>query len=199
MDGPYIEPINVGFTMCHGFSGLWVRVMGVMMGTPNLDWILAQVGRPYEEEAAERGISFYDVIAEHVKKLEIGAGGVVYHPYLSASGERAPFVKPTARAQFFGITATHNWWLFRRLMDLTKGDPIASLPGYYDERNPVVRSYFDELESSFEQEVPEIIERAQRIGGNDKNKRAEVFDQFTAQCVKRVVSILEKLLHDFSS
>lgn len=108
MDGPYIEPMNVGFTMCHGFPGLWVRAMGVMMGTPNLDWILAQVGRPYEEEAAERGMSFYDVIEEHVKKLEIGAGGVVYHPYLSASGERAPFVKPTARAQFFGITATHN-------------------------------------------------------------------------------------------
>jgi hypothetical protein len=73
------------------------------------------------------------------------------------------------------------------------------LPGYYDERNPVVRSYFDELESSFEQEVPEIIERAQRIGGNDKKGRAEIFDQFTAQCVKRVVSVLEKLLHNFSS
>ena len=75
-------------------------------------------------------------------------------------------------------------------MDLTKGDPIASLPGYYDERNPVVRSYFDELESSFEQEVPEIIERAQRIGGNDKIRGPRSLISLLHN-VKRVVSILK--------
>ncbi|WP_286976529.1 C69 family dipeptidase [Acetomicrobium sp. UBA5826] len=118
---------------------------------------------------------------------------------VSEAGSFGKVLTPPVSATEDSFSPKSYWWLFRRLMDLTKGDPIASLPGYYDERNPVVRSYFDELESSFEQEVPEIIERAQRIGGNDKNKRAEVFDQFTAQCVKRVVSVLEKLLHDFSS
>ena len=34
----------------------------------------------------------------------VGAGGVIYHPFLR--GERAPFMDPNARAGFFGIGAT---------------------------------------------------------------------------------------------
>lgn len=108
MDGPHIEPMNVGFTICHGLPDRWIRAMAVMMGTPNLDWILGQVGSPYQEEAARRQVDLYTVVEERIAGIEPGAGGVIYHPYLSPGGERSPFVKPTARAQFFGITIDHT-------------------------------------------------------------------------------------------
>ncbi|HHY37124.1 MAG TPA: carbohydrate kinase [Firmicutes bacterium] len=108
MDGPHIEPMHVGHTLCHGLPNRWMRAMGVMMGTPNLDWILEQVGRPYQEEAEVRGVDYYTVIEERIARLEPGAGGIIYHPYLSPGGERAPFVKPTARAQFFGLSMDHT-------------------------------------------------------------------------------------------
>jgi len=41
-------------------------------------------------------------------QVPIGANGVMYHPYLLAGGERAPFIDPNARASFTGISAKHT-------------------------------------------------------------------------------------------
>ena len=102
------DPQGIGFTLMGSFPGKWVRAFGIMAGTPNLEWAIANIGHKYIYEAEKKGTSVYDEIEEHIKDLPPGAGGVMYHPYITFAGERAPFVKPSAKAQFFGISQEHT-------------------------------------------------------------------------------------------
>jgi len=47
-------------------------------------------------------------IEQSLAKIGPGSGGIIYHPYLGQGGERAPFVKPSAAAQFFGLKIHHT-------------------------------------------------------------------------------------------
>lgn len=105
---PAFEPRNVGMSICHGVPGLWLKAMGVNYGTPNLDWFLREFGTPYHAEAEKRGVSVFRVLDEVISGIAVGSDGVIYSPYLCPGGERAPFVKPEARAQFFGLTEEHT-------------------------------------------------------------------------------------------
>ena len=40
--------------------------------------------------------------------MPAGSDGVIFHPYLFPGGERGPFVKPTARASFTGLSLNHS-------------------------------------------------------------------------------------------
>lgn len=107
-DKPIFEPLDVGATICHGLDKRWLRVLGTMAGTPNLDWYLANMGEWFVIEAAKQGgnadtSSMYTLLEAAVAAAPVGAGGVLFHPYLQ--GERAPFFNATARAGFFGIGA----------------------------------------------------------------------------------------------
>lgn len=117
---------------------------------------------------------------------------------VSEAGSFGKVLTPPIDAREDGYSPRSYWWQFRRLMDLTKGDPVASLPGYYDKRNRIVRSCFDELEYSFQRELPKVIEEVREISRKDRNNRAKILDQFTGQCIKQVITAVEKLLHDFS-
>lgn len=108
MDRCKLEPWNVGMTICHRDSDKWLRVMGVMMGTPNLDWFLEYLGGNLHSEALKRQRTIFQHLDQVISEVPAGAGGVLYLPYLSPSGERAPFVKATARAQFIGLTVNHT-------------------------------------------------------------------------------------------
>lgn len=85
-DGP-----PAGMTLCMPEPGTWARCMAAMVGTPALEWILATVG-------AERG-DLDHLLADSPP----GAGGVTVLPFLSPSGERAPFLDPSARGQVIGV------------------------------------------------------------------------------------------------
>ncbi len=102
------EPKDVGMTICHRDPDKWLRVMGVMMGTPNIDWFLKELGGNLHSQALTRKRSLFQHMDEAVSGIPAGAEGVLYLPYLSPSGERAPFVKATARAQFTGLTINHT-------------------------------------------------------------------------------------------
>lgn len=104
----FLEPRNVGMTLCHRDPDKWLRVMAVMMGTPNLDWFLDHLGGKLHSDALKHKRSIFQQMEEAVSKVPPGAGGVLYLPYLSPSGERAPFVKASARAQFTGLTVNHT-------------------------------------------------------------------------------------------
>ena len=96
VDGPKAEAS--GIQMALGTDGLWTYAIGSNAGTPSLEWAV--------ETIADVGsISDLEGIAS---EAPIGSDGVVYHPYLSTSGERGPFVDPTARAQFLGLTPEHD-------------------------------------------------------------------------------------------
>ncbi|MFR9731728.1 FGGY family carbohydrate kinase [Saccharopolyspora sp. MS10] len=82
-------------------AGMWLatpepdrflRVMPAMVGTASLDWVLRLVG------AGVGGLE--ELLAES----PAGANGVSALSFLSASGERAPFVEPHARGQFTGLS-----------------------------------------------------------------------------------------------
>ncbi|KAA5827156.1 FGGY-family carbohydrate kinase [Saccharopolyspora hirsuta] len=70
----------------------YLRVMPAMVGTANLDWVLAMVGA---------GVDQLETLLASSKP---GAGGVSALSFLSTSGERAPFVAPHARGQFTGLS-----------------------------------------------------------------------------------------------
>ncbi|ELY98565.1 FGGY-family carbohydrate kinase [Natrialba aegyptia] len=76
----------------------YVRAMASMAGTPNLDWA-------FEEFADDK--DFTEVVPD-LEELPIGSEGALYHPYLSTSGERSPFLKTSARAQFLGLSPEHS-------------------------------------------------------------------------------------------
>ncbi|SDY04842.1 FGGY-family carbohydrate kinase [Eubacterium barkeri] len=71
-----------------------VEVMSTLNGMTNIDWALKELlGRPD-----------YALADQMVEMTKPGAGGVVYHPYLSTAGERMPFNNANAKASFFGIS-----------------------------------------------------------------------------------------------
>lgn len=102
------DPFNVGYTLPTAQDGRWIRAFGVMAGTPNQDWAIENFGGKYKKAAEENGTSVFREVDKAVAQIPPGAGGVIFHPFISPAGERAPFVKPSAKAQFFGIGLEHT-------------------------------------------------------------------------------------------
>ena len=100
MDEPDTSPHGVGYTLALGLGDRWSRFMASMIGTPNLDWTL--------EKFRYRDDPDYEAIENRAARIPIGSEGVLYHPYLSSAGERAPFLNTNARAQFVGLHPDHT-------------------------------------------------------------------------------------------
>lgn len=83
-----------GMVLATPYPGRWLRVMPAMIGTAGLDWLIKLLGVRIEELDALLAQSPY------------GASGVTALPFLSASGERAPFVDARARGRLDGLTPT---------------------------------------------------------------------------------------------
>ncbi len=88
--------------VCYAEEGKWLMTMGTMLGTPNLDWFTHTF---YKGEGC--AFSFQEEEAK-MEQVGAGAGGIIFHPFLGQGGERAPFVKPSAAGQFFGIKSNHT-------------------------------------------------------------------------------------------
>lgn len=95
---PAIVGPPVGYTLALGIDGMGLRAMGAMVGTGNLEWARTEIAGDATFEAVERT----------ARSAPPGSGGVLYHPYLSEAGEKAPFVDPNARAQFIGVSSDHG-------------------------------------------------------------------------------------------
>ncbi len=78
----------------HPMGDLYVELQPTLNGTPNIDWMLEHIAMTKD----------FHEIDQIVDSAQVGCGGVVYHPYISVAGERAPFYHPYARASFFGIS-----------------------------------------------------------------------------------------------
>lgn len=78
----------------HPLGSLYVELQATLNGTPNIDWMLENIAETKDFEEIDR----------IVESTPVGCSGVVYHPYISVAGERAPFYHPYARASFFGIS-----------------------------------------------------------------------------------------------
>ncbi|MFJ1646301.1 FGGY family carbohydrate kinase [Streptomyces sp. NPDC088258] len=81
----------VGFHLATARRDRHMRALPAMTGTVALDWVLGITG------------TAHDQVSGMLEESPRGARGVAALPYLSPSGERAPFVAPTARAEFTGL------------------------------------------------------------------------------------------------
>jgi len=97
------------------------------------------------------------------------------------------------------FSAASYWWLFRRLMDAVKGDPVRSLPDHYLLRNRVVRARFDPVEQAFMTEAPKVAAKAAGLMGTDRAAAAGLLDAFTSKCLQASVMALKDLLATFDS
>jgi len=97
-DAPRVEAPPVGYTLDLGVAGRGLRTMGAMTGTPNLDWARETL----TDDAP------FEAIEATARDVPPGAGGLLYLPYLSDAGEKAPFVEPAARAGFVGLAPGHE-------------------------------------------------------------------------------------------
>ena len=106
--GPMQDDTFAGMTVTHVMEDRWLRLMASLAGTPNIEWMLSTLGKEVSLEAEAKGMSAYDYMEELVNTVPIGANGLMYHPYLLAGGERAPFTDPHARASYTGISVRHT-------------------------------------------------------------------------------------------
>ena len=93
-------------TLCASVPGKWT-VMSCTQGAGlSLKWIRDNFC--YEElmEAEKKGMDPYQIMTELAQKAGVGAGGLIYLPYLM--GERSPHPDPDSRGVFFGLSAMHN-------------------------------------------------------------------------------------------
>lgn len=104
MSEPRPEPYMAGMTIAHCLPDRWIRLVSSLGGSPNLEWFLENFGANIRAEAEKLGKDIYAYCSELIDKVPIGSGGVVYHPYLMAGGERAPFFKNNIKASFSGIS-----------------------------------------------------------------------------------------------
>lgn len=103
-DGYQSNEESVAGYEIHAASNKYLHVMATMAGTPNLDWFLAEFFEEFLAKAEKKGLDPYQEVERRLKQIEAGSGGIIYHPYISLSGERAPFADSNARAQFFGLS-----------------------------------------------------------------------------------------------
>mgnify|MGYP001400290370 CR=1 FL=1 len=108
IDKPLQDDIRAGMTVTHVMEDRWLRLMASLAGTPNLEWMLGTLGAQIKIDAEKEGKDVYAYMEELIEKVPIGSNGVMYHPYLLAGGERAPFTNARARASYTGISVRHT-------------------------------------------------------------------------------------------
>ena len=98
-------PDNASGFEYHAVPGLYLNVIAPMAGTPNLDWAVGSLFAHELEAARKDGRSIFEDLEMGLQATRPGASGVIYQPYISSGGERAPFYNPNAKAGFFGISS----------------------------------------------------------------------------------------------
>lgn len=91
---PPVREDPAGMLVATPRADTYMRVMPAMIGTAGLDWLLGLLGV---------GVGELDTL---LAASPPGAGGATALPFLSASGERAPFVDARARGRLDGLTPT---------------------------------------------------------------------------------------------
>lgn len=106
MDRVEPEPRGVGYTICHAPDQYWIRCLPTMTGTLNVQWFVREF---FSEESKQlSNAELWSSLEDRASAIKLGADGVMYLPYIDPAGERVPFVKPSARAQFMGIGVHHT-------------------------------------------------------------------------------------------
>jgi sugar (pentulose or hexulose) kinase len=129
-----LKPPGIGLSLPFPKQGHMLRAIPNLAGTPNLDWFVDQFCDQIKKAAQETKSDHFDILEQKAAKIRVGSEGVIYQPYIYPGGERAPFVKPSAVAQFFGLKLWHTKWHMLRavyegvalsILDCLKQIPLA--------------------------------------------------------------------------
>lgn len=86
-----------GLTITLGAEDRYVRALPTLAGGEVIRWVSTLLGSPDPE-------AFMELAARSTP----GAEGLVFFPYLSPAGERAPFLDTEARGSFVGLSLEHR-------------------------------------------------------------------------------------------
>ncbi len=86
-----------GLTIPFGPLGLYLRAFPTLAGAEVIHWAVRQLG-----------LSGPSDLSQLAAKVEPGADGLCFLPYLSPAGERVPFLNTGARGSFFGLSFEHG-------------------------------------------------------------------------------------------
>ncbi len=95
-DDPGLDRVPAGTTLALA-TGQYLRAMPTLTGCEAIDWAAAML----QAEARE-------AFEQLARSAPPGAGNLVFLPYLSPAGERAPFLDATARGSFHGLSLAHG-------------------------------------------------------------------------------------------
>jgi xylulokinase len=93
---PRFDPKGRIHTLCHAVPNRWHNTGVTLSAGLSLQWFRNNLG----------GGASYDELTDLAAKAPVGSDGAIWLPYLM--GERAPYLGPSARAAFVGLTASHT-------------------------------------------------------------------------------------------
>ncbi len=99
-----ISDEQVGYVMPFVVPGTFGGFQSHMAATLNIDWLVNVAARLAELAGAD-SVDHRDLLLklDH-QAADARPGTLLFHPFISESGERGPFVEPRARAQFLGLS-----------------------------------------------------------------------------------------------
>jgi len=124
---PSFTPFGIG-VQTSTINNSYIRSMVNTSGTINLQWFLNTFCEEEQKHLLNEENSIYDWAEEIISEIPIGSNGVIYHPYINTAGVISPFVNPTARAQFFGVSTDHKKAHFLRAV--YEGTALSMLDCY---------------------------------------------------------------------
>jgi erythritol kinase len=106
-----------GYTIPFPYGKACIQMQSNMAAAINIDWIVDVARDVLAVEGIHRSRSEL-LEAADARIKEQTPGRLLYHPYISPSGERGPFMEPAARAGFIGIdTGTGYFALMRAVYE----------------------------------------------------------------------------------
>lgn len=115
-DAVTLNEDRCGYTMAFPGTAL-AQMQTNMAATLNIDWMLDLAREVLASADVERSRGqLLQGMDERV--LDARPGAAIFHPYISAAGERGPFAEPDARASFSGLHQGAGWFdLMRAVYD----------------------------------------------------------------------------------
>ena len=106
------RPSRQSITYRHLVDPSWFCITATNSGTATMRWFRDTFCRHEVEKAEREKLDAFVVIDRMAAEAPAGAGGLVFHPYLS--GERSPHWDPYLRGDFVGISMQHDLKHFAR-------------------------------------------------------------------------------------
>lgn len=110
---PVLDPQRRTFCYYSG-NNIWFAGGAINNGGVVLRWFRDNFGDRAALEAKERGVSVYTVLSDYAARVNPGAGGLLFLPFLA--GERAPYWNGDMRGICFGVSLHHDQAAFVRAL-----------------------------------------------------------------------------------